>query len=57
MQILAGRVAQGFNMRKRRNGAFWEDRYHATAVMSGKHLRRCTTAGKILVSKESFIGK
>ncbi|NOY79456.1 MAG: transposase, partial [Kiritimatiellaeota bacterium] len=43
MQLLAGRVAQEFNMRKQRNGAFWEDRYHATAVMSGKHLRRCMT--------------
>ncbi len=24
-----------------RKGAFWEDRYHATAVASGEHLRRC----------------
>jgi len=41
MQLLAGRVAQEFNHRKNRGGAFWEDRYHATAVESGHHLRRC----------------
>jgi len=43
MQLLAGRTAQEFNTRKGRSGAFWEDRYHATAVESGKHLRRCMT--------------
>jgi len=26
---------------KARKGAFWEDRYHATAIESGEHLRRC----------------
>ena len=24
-------------------GAYWEDRYHATAIESGVHLRRCLT--------------
>ena len=41
MQLLAGRSAQEFNIRKKRKGAFWEDRYHATAVEKGPHLRRC----------------
>jgi len=41
MQLVAGRVAQEYNFRKRRKGAFWEDRYHATCVESGRHLRRC----------------
>jgi REP element-mobilizing transposase RayT len=41
MQLVAGRTAQEFNKRKRRNGAFWEDRYHATAVQSDQHLVRC----------------
>src|SRR5262245_16274868 len=31
MQLLEGRTAQPFNRRRRRAGAFWEDRYHATA--------------------------
>src|SRR5580765_1904199 len=35
MQLVAGRTAQAFNARKRRHGAFWEDRYHATAVDTG----------------------
>jgi len=41
MQLAAGRTAQDFNERRKRKGAFWEDRYHATAVQSGHHLRRC----------------
>lgn len=32
VQLLAGRVGQEYNIRKRRKGAFWQDRYHATAV-------------------------
>jgi putative transposase len=38
---MAGRTGQEFNQRKGRKGAFWEDRYHATAVESGDHLARC----------------
>jgi putative transposase len=41
MQLVAGRLAQEFNQRKQRKGAFWEDRYHATAVEAGDHLARC----------------
>lgn len=41
MQLIAGRTAQEFNLRKNRQGAFWKDRYHATAVESGEHLRQC----------------
>jgi putative transposase len=41
MQLIAGRTGQQFNDRKRRRGAFWEDRYHATAIESGEHLARC----------------
>ena len=41
VQLMGGRVAQEFNRRKGRGGAFWEDRYHATAVQTGEHLRRC----------------
>jgi len=41
MQLVAGRTAQAFNCRKSRKGAFWEDRYHATAIESGEHLLRC----------------
>jgi putative transposase len=41
MQLIAGRSAQAHQRRKDRNGAFWEDRYHATAVDSGEYLARC----------------
>lgn len=41
MQLISGRVAQEYNRRKGRRGAFWEDRYHATAVQSDEHLIRC----------------
>lgn len=41
MQLIAGRTAQEFNKRQGRTGAFWEDRYHATAVQTDNHLARC----------------
>ncbi|MCP4023679.1 MAG: transposase [Desulfobacteraceae bacterium] len=41
IQLVAGRTARDYNLRKKRKGAFWEDRYHATAVQSGLHLLRC----------------
>ncbi len=41
MQLVAGRTAQAYNRRKGRRGAFWEDRYHATAVDTDAHLARC----------------
>ena len=41
MQLIAGRMAQEYNLRKERQGAFWEDRYHATAVETDRHLARC----------------
>lgn len=41
MQLIAGRTAQEYNRRKRRKGAFWEDRYHATAIQTGESLARC----------------
>lgn len=41
MQLIAGRTAQAYNQRKARRGAYWEDRYHATAVEAGEHLLRC----------------
>ena len=39
--VIAGRTAQEYNLRKSRKGAFWEDRYHATAVDSETYLSHC----------------
>jgi len=41
MQLIEGRTAQEYNQRKARRGAFWEDRYHATAVESERYLAEC----------------
>ena len=41
IKLIAGRTGQEFNQRKKRKGAFWEDRYHATAVENGEHLLQC----------------
>jgi len=41
IKLVAGRTAQEYNLRKKRKGAFWEDRYHATAVESEHHLFQC----------------
>jgi putative transposase len=41
IQLIAGRTGQEFNRRKKRKGAFWEDRYHATAVETDSHLIQC----------------
>jgi REP element-mobilizing transposase RayT len=41
MQLIAGRTGQEYNRRKDRKGAFWEDRYHATAVDTDHHLIQC----------------
>jgi len=41
IQLLAGRTGQEFNQRKNRKGAFWEDRYHATAVAKESYLANC----------------
>ncbi len=41
IQYIAGRVGQEYNQRKNRKGAFWQDRYHATAIESGEHLWKC----------------
>lgn len=41
LQLIAGRVTHEFNHHKERKGAFWEDRYHATAIESNEHLQRC----------------
>lgn len=41
IQLVAGRTGQEYNQRKKRKGAFWDDRYHATTVEKGEHLIRC----------------
>jgi hypothetical protein len=39
--LIAGKTGQEFNKRKGRKGAYWQDRYHATAVATDDHLIQC----------------
>jgi putative transposase len=39
--LAASRVALEYNRRKQRSGAFWEGNYHATAVQTDEHFRKC----------------
>jgi putative transposase len=41
MQLIAGRTGQEYNQRKKRRGAFWEDRYHVIAISNDHHLIQC----------------
>ncbi|MBU3949864.1 MAG: transposase [Proteobacteria bacterium] len=41
IQLIAGRTGQEFNHRRGRKGAYWEDRYHATAIETDDHLVQC----------------
>lgn len=41
IQLVAGRTGQEYNQRKGRKSAFREDRYHATAVETDRHLLQC----------------
>ena len=52
IKLIAGRTGQKFNQRKARKGAYWEDRYHATAVEDGDHLLQC-----IVISTEYGEGR
>ena len=42
IKLIAGRTGQEYNQRKSRKGAFWEDRYHATAIEKGYLSLNCT---------------
>ena len=41
MHLVAGCTAQEYNRRRDHGGAFWQDRYHATAIDSERHLLNC----------------
>lgn len=43
MRLVAARTSREYNQRQGRRAAYWEDRYHATAVETGEYLRRCMT--------------
>lgn len=42
MRLLGSKVGATYNKKTGRQGAFWQKRYHATAVETGEHLVRCS---------------
>ncbi len=55
IQLIAGRTAQEYNLRKKRKGAFWEDRYHATAVEADSHFIQCPPNRYRIIDRTSLI--
>ena len=41
MQYVSGSIAQDYNRRKKRQGAFWAGRFRPTVIQPGYHLSRC----------------
>lgn len=56
MQLVAGRTAQAYNERKGRFGAFWQGRYHATAVQSDAHLLSCLSYVDLNMVRAGVVG-
>lgn len=56
IQLIAGRTGQEFNQRKNRKGAYWEDRYHATAVETDTHLIQCMVYMDLNMVRAGVVG-
>ena len=56
IQLIAGRTGQEYNLRKNRRGAYWEDRYHATAVETGRHLIQCLVYMDLNMVRAGVVG-
>jgi putative transposase len=56
MQLIAGRTGQQYNQRKNRKGAYWEDRYHATAVETDRHLIQCLVYMELNMVRAGVVG-
>lgn len=56
LQLMESRVAQEYNGRKNRHGAFWEDRYHVTAIERGAQFVNCLTYIDINMVRAGIVG-
>ncbi len=56
LQLVESRVAEDYNARKDRGGAFWEDRFHGTAIESGPQLIRCLTYIDMNMTRAGVVG-
>ena len=49
-------MAKNTDQRKGRHGAFWEDRYHATASEANEHLQRCLVYIDLNMVRPEWLG-
>lgn len=56
MLLAASCTARQYNRRKQRSGAFWEDHYHATAVETGDHFRKCLVYIELNMVRAGVVG-
>ncbi|MFC2169888.1 transposase, partial [Acidobacteriota bacterium] len=56
IHLASGRTAWEYNQRKRRSGSFWEDRYHATAVETDRHLIQCMVYIDLNMVRAAVVG-
>ncbi len=56
LQLAAGQVGREYNARKERRGAFWEDRYHATAIETGEHFTNCLAYVDLNMVRAGVVG-
>jgi putative transposase len=56
MQQVQGEFAEYYNRRRRRSGAFWDDRYHCTMIESGEHLWNCATYIDLNMVRAGVVG-
>jgi REP element-mobilizing transposase RayT len=56
IQLAHSRLAQEYNLRKERHGAYWEDRFHATAIETGTQFAKCLTYVDMNMVRAAVVG-
>ena len=56
LQLVAGRTGQAYNRLMERKGAFWESRYHLTAVSTDQHFQRCLAYVDLNMVRAGVVG-
>lgn len=56
IQLAHSRLAQKYNLRKERHGAYWEDRFHATAIEAGTQFAKCLTYVDMNMVRAAVVG-
>jgi len=56
MKSLSAHRWMGIQPLKKRKGAFWEDRYHATVIEKGRHFLCCIVYNDINMIRTGVVG-